>query len=123
MSEKKLLFSITKKDFDMQTFSVPGAGGGGKDTSSNGVRLVHRDSGAVGEGRQSRSLTQNRKEAFTKLVASKKFKDWHKIECARRMGQPIAETPEQIYSRVDAMIAAGLKDGSIKVEVLPNGGV
>lgn len=119
----KLLFSITKKDFDMQTFSVPGAGGGGKDTSSNGVRLVHRDSGAMAEGRQSRSLTQNRKEAFEKLVKTKKFTDWHRIECARRMGQRLPETPEQIYARVDAMIAAGLRDGSIKVEVLPNGGV
>ncbi len=123
MPEKKLLFSITKKDFDMQTFTVPGAGGGGKDTSNSGVRLTHRDSGAVGEGRQSRSNTQNRKEAFEKLVKTKKFLDWHRIECARRMGQRLPETPEEIYARVDAMIAAGLKDGSIKVEILPNNGV
>jgi protein subunit release factor A len=115
---KQLLFSVTKKDFDMQTFSVPGAGGGGKDTSRNGVRLVHRDSGATGEGRESRSLTQNRKAAFLRLVASKTFKDWHRIECARRLGQRVPETPEQIRQRVDRMVDEGLRDGTIVIEEL-----
>ncbi len=123
MPEKRLLFSITKKDFDIQTFSVGGPGGGGKDTSNSAVRLIHRDSGAVGEGRETRSNAQNRKAAFTHLVASKKFKDWHRIECARRMGKVIPETKEQILARVDAMIAAGLRDGSIKVEEFPDGSV
>jgi protein subunit release factor A len=95
MADKQLLFSITKDDFDMQTFSVGGHGGGGKDTSNSGVRLIHRASGATGEGREARSNTLNRRSAFQKLVASKKFKDWHRIECARRMGRPVEETPRQ----------------------------
>jgi protein subunit release factor A len=114
--EKKPLFSVTAKDLEMQTFTVPGHGGGGKDTSRNGVRLVHRASGSVGEGRQHRSLTQNRREAFVKLVNTKAFKAWHKIECARRMGQRVPETPEEIMARVDLMIEAGLRNGSILVE-------
>jgi hypothetical protein len=116
---KHLLFRVTSKDFEMQTFTVPGHGGGGKDTSRNGVRLVHKASGAVGEGRESRSLTQNRKAAFARLVGSKKFKDWHRLECARRMGQPIPETPEQILARVDVMIERGLANGEIVIEELP----
>ncbi len=123
MPEKKLLFSVTKADFEIQTFSVGGPGGGGKDTSNSGVRLIHKASGAVGEGRETRSNTQNRRAAFQHLVASKKFKDWHKIECARRMGKPVPETEEQIYARVDQMIADGLRDGSIKVENFPDGSV
>jgi protein subunit release factor B len=116
MSERKLLFSITAKDFEMQTFSVGGHGGGGKDTSNSGVRLIHHASGARGEGREARSNTLNRRSAFQKLIATETFKKWHRIECARRMGQPIAETPEQIMARVDQMIESGLRDGSIKVE-------
>jgi hypothetical protein len=119
----QLLFSVTRKDFDMQTFSVGGHGGGGKDTSNSGVRLIHRASGAVGEGRDHRSNTKNREDAFRRLVNTKKFKDWHRIECARRMGQQIPETEEQIKARVDRMIDEGLKNGTIKVEYLDNGGV
>jgi protein subunit release factor A len=70
----ELLFSVTKKDFDIQTFTVPGPGGGGKDTSNTGVRLIHRDSGAVGEGREHRSNSKNREAAFKKLVNSKNSK-------------------------------------------------
>lgn len=111
----KLLFSVTNKDFDMQTFSVGGHGGSGKDTSNSGVRLIHRESGAVGEGREHRSNSKNRESAFLKLVNSKKFKDWHRIECARRMGKPIPETPEQIMARVDRMIEEGLRSGDIVI--------
>ena len=121
--DKVLLFSVTAKDFEIQTFTVGGHGGGGKDTSNSGVRLIHRDSGAVGEGREHRSNTQNRKSAFLKLVETKKFKDWHRIECARRMGQPIEETPEEIMARVDRMIEDGLRDGTIKVEEFADGSV
>ena len=99
----QLLFSITKKDFDIQTFSVGGHGGGGKDTSNSGVRLIHRASGAVGEGRDHRTNSQNRRDAFERLVASKKFQDWHKKECARRMGNP-AVTEEKV--RLDAGFGA-----------------
>ena len=116
MSEKRLLFSVTKADFDMQVFRCPGAGGGGKDTSSSGVRLIHRISGAVGEGRETRSVTQNRKAAFLRLIETAKFKNWHRAECARRMGQKIEETREEILARVDRMIEDGLKSGAIKIE-------
>ncbi len=119
----QLLFSVTKSDFEMQTFRCPGAGGGGKDTSSSGVRLVHRASGAVGEGRETRSVTQNRKAAFLRLIETPKFKGWHKIECARRMGQPVPETPEQIMARVDKMIEHGLRSGQIVVEETATGGI
>lgn len=117
MTEKRLLFSVGMKDLDMQTFSVGGHGGGGKDTSNSGVRLVHRDSGAVGEGREHRSNTANRRAAFERLVATGKFKAWHKLECARRMGQPIPETPEQIRQRIDREVDAGMADGTIRIEV------
>ena len=122
-NQKHLLFSVTMKDLEMQTFSVGGHGGGGKDTSNSGVRLIHRASGAVGEGRDHRTNTQNRQDAFVRLVNTPKFKQWHKVECARRMGKRLEETPEQIRERVNRMIDEGLRDGSIKVEYLEDGAV
>lgn len=107
----------------MQTFSVGGHGGGGKDTSNSGVRLIHRASGAVGEGRDHRSNTLNRRAAFERLIATKKFKDWHRVECARRMGKSVPETEEQIRERVDRMVDEGLQSGQIVVEYGEQGGV
>lgn len=113
---KQLLFSVTSKDFEIQSFSVGGHGGSGKDTSNSGQRLIHHASGASAEGREHRSAIQNRKSAFKKLVESDKFKTWHKIETAKALGRRIPETPEQILARVDRMIEEGLRDGMIKIE-------
>ena len=121
--EKVLLFSVTMKDLEMQTFSVGGHGGGGKDTSNSGVRLVHRASGAVGEGRDHRTNTKNRQDAFARLCETSRFKAWHQLEIAKRMGKKLPETEEEILVRVDRMIAEGLKDGSILVEERPDGSV
>lgn len=115
-NSRRLLFSVKAKDFEMATFSVGGHGGGGKDTSNSGVRLTHPASGAVGEGREHRTNHQNRKSAFLKLVKTEKFQNWHRVECARHLGQAIRETPEEIMARVDLAIAQGLSDGSIVVE-------
>ncbi len=99
--EKELLFSVTMKDIDMQTFTVHGHGGGGKDTSRNGVRLVHHASGAVGEGRDHRSLTMNRRDAFERMAKTKKFQAWHKTETAKRLGhKTYAKTADEVVSEV-----------------------
>jgi protein subunit release factor A len=119
----KLLFSLTRKDFEMQTFTVGGHGGSGKDTSNSGVRIIHPASGAVGEGREFRSNAMNRKAAFERLAKSKKFRDWHRVECAKRLGQVQPETPEEIRARVNKMVDDGLQDGSIQIEYLAEGGV
>lgn len=41
MKEKHLLFSLTKKDFRIDNFTVGGNGGSGKDTSRTGARITH----------------------------------------------------------------------------------
>jgi protein subunit release factor A len=106
------------KDLEMQTFSVGGHGGGGKDTSNSGVRLIHPPSGAVGEGREHRSNTMNRQAAFIRLANSDKFKRWHKAECARRMGQQPEESLAELKARVDAEVDVQIKNGQIKIEYL-----
>lgn len=116
--DQKLLFSITSKDFDMQTFTVGGHGGGGKDTSNSGVRLIHRDSGAVGEGREHRTNTQNRRSAFEKLVKTDRFKNWLKLETAKRMGQPIRKTEAEIRAEVEARVDEWMRPENLLIETI-----
>lgn len=91
MREK--VFSVTIQDCDVQTFSVGGNGGSGKDTSNTGVRIVHRASGAVGEGREHRSQLQNKYAAWRRMGESKAFQAWAKAEVMRRRGEL---SPEQL---------------------------
>lgn len=85
--ELKLLFSLTKKDFEIQTFCTGGPGGQHKNAKQNGVRIIHTASGARAEHRDGRDQAKNKKEAFIKLAKSDKFLKWHRAEVARRLGQ------------------------------------
>jgi protein subunit release factor A len=73
---KQLILSITKKDFRIDTFRSGGSGGQHQNTTDSGVRIVHIESGAVGESRTERSQLHNKKLAFNRLVKSPKFKIW-----------------------------------------------
>lgn len=81
-SGRDLLFSVTKKDLDIQTFRAGGKGGQNQNKRETGVRIVHRDSGAVGESREYRTQEENKRAAFRRLVNSFKFRDWyfHKVQ-------------------------------------------
>lgn len=76
MSEKKLLFSVTKKDLTIQTFRSGGKGGQHQNATDSGVRIIHKDSGAVAESREERSQHANKKIAFKRLTEHTKFKMW-----------------------------------------------
>lgn len=89
------LVSVTRDDFELQTFRAGGKGGQGANKRSVGVRLIHRASGARGEARDERSFDQNRKNAFLRLIETPTFKSWLKIETARALGQ-ITEIEEQV---------------------------
>lgn len=75
---KTKIFSVTKKDLDIQSFRTGGAGGQHRDKTSNGVRVVHRESGAVGMSTESRSWNENRRVAFRRMAESNRFKMWLK---------------------------------------------
>lgn len=97
--EKKLLFSVTAKDFDFQTFCTGGKGGQHRNAKQNGVRCIHRASGARGEHRDGREQYLNKREAFLKCVQSPEFKSWHTAECMRRM-----DVKGDIERRLDEMM-------------------
>jgi protein subunit release factor A len=74
--------TVTIKDCDVETFSVGGAGGSGKDTSNSGVRIRHLPSGAVGMSVDSRSQRQNKETAFRRMGESKAFQQWARRHAA-----------------------------------------
>lgn len=80
--DRQLLFSVTKKDFDIQTFRSGGKGGQNQNKVESGVRIIHRASGAVGESRRERDQIQNKKIAFRHLINTSVFKAWMRMHTA-----------------------------------------
>lgn len=113
---KQLLFSVTKKDLIRQTFRSGGKGGQNQNKVESGVRFIHTPSGARGEARDSRDQHANEKSAFLRLINSIEFKKWHKLECARKLGQ--IKTEKQLEEEIDRVIDRDLKNGNIKIEEL-----
>lgn len=105
---RELLFSVTKDDFELQTFRAGGKGGQGQNKRSTGVRLIHKASGARGEARDQRSFDQNRKNAFLRLVESKEFKSWHKLETARKLYQ---------YESIEELVRKSIQPHNLKIEI------
>ena len=101
--KRKHLFSVTKKEFDVQTFKSGGPGGQHQNKTDSAVRIIHRESGAVGISRNDRSQHRNKKLALERLVKSKKFKLWiqrrvHEIEIGETIEIQVEQTmkPENL---------------------------
>lgn len=105
---RQLLFSVTRKDFRVDTFRSGGKGGQNQNKRDTGVRITHLESGAVGESRTHRTQGQNKKAALERLVQSRKWKAWHRVKTAKVLGQ-VTMTEEYI----DEM----MKPKYLKIEV------
>lgn len=88
---KEKLFSISIADCRVDTFTVGGHGGSGKDTSNTGVRVVHPPSGATGEARESRSQLENKRTAFKRMAETSEFRAWVKHKAAALSGGKTVE--------------------------------
>src|SRR5579863_933790 len=110
--KKTLLFSVTKKDFRIDTFRSGGKGGQHQNKTESGVRITHIESGAVGEARDSRDQHSNKEAAFKRCIESKKFKMWHKLK-TNFMLQGIQDGEKEIQRRVEE----AMQPKNIKVEV------
>lgn len=73
---RELLFSVTLKDCDVDTFRAGGNGGQNQNKRDTGVRITHRASGAVGTARDERSQLQNKRLAFRRMAESALFQAW-----------------------------------------------
>ena len=106
---KELLFSLTKKDFELQFFRAGGKGGQKQNKTSSGCRIIHKESGAIGESREQRQQTANKKLAFQRLIQSKEFQIWHKIKAAS-----MVSGTKDIHKKVDEM----MEEKNLKIEFL-----
>ncbi len=111
--EKKLLFSLTAKDFEFQTFCTGGKGGQHRNAKQNGVRVIHPASGAVAEHRDGRDQRKNKEAAFAKIAETAKFKKWHKAEVARRIG---GEENKYLERIVQQKVDTQMTEKNLKVE-------
>ncbi len=110
---KHLLFSLTKKDFELEFYRGSGAGGQNRNKVSSCCRIYHRASGAVAEACEERTQGQNKKIAFNRLLETDKFKVWHKIEVSARI---------QGYQDSEAMVNKMMQSEHLKVEVFTKQG-
>lgn len=76
MKNRKLVFSISVKDCEVQTFRAGGKGGQAQNKKDSGVRVIHHPSGARGESREHREQLQNKKAAFKRMALSDTFQSW-----------------------------------------------
>ena len=122
MSEKELLFSVTRKDFEVQTFRSGGKGGQHQNTTDSGVRIIHKESGAVGESREERSQLSNKKTAFKRLSETPKFKMWLsqkilEVESGKTLAERVEEQLEPEKLKIEARNEEGkweeLKSGNV----------
>jgi hypothetical protein len=110
--KKTLLFSVTKKDFKIDTFRAGGKGGQNQNKTESGVRCTHIESGAVGEARDSRDQVTNKANAFKRCVESNIFKSWHKIKTAYML-QGFQDWEKEMHRRIEE----SLEPQNLKIEV------
>lgn len=108
---KELLFSVTLADCDVQTFRSGGKGGQNVNKVETGVRIIHRDSGAIGKSTDERSQLQNKKTAFRRMVDHPKFRFW---VAEKRREMDTGKTAEE-------RVAEQMAPENIKVEYRVNG--
>lgn len=111
--ERRLLFSVTRKDFEIQTFCTGGNGGQHRNAKRNGVRIIHHASGARAEHRDGRDQDKNRREALRKLAETPEFKRWHRSEVMRRLGEVRA---------AEEAVEAAMHASKIRTEILTKTG-
>ncbi|MCP3686212.1 MAG: peptide chain release factor-like protein [bacterium] len=105
--KKEHLFSVTKKDFEFQTFRSGGPGGQHQNKTDSGVRIIHKASGAVGESRTDKSQHRNKKLALQRLTKSKKFKLWVSQKAYEITGG----------KTIEERVEEAMVEGSIKTEI------
>lgn len=109
---RELLFSVTAADCEWSYTRGSGNGGQKKNKTSSAVHCMHRPSGAHGYSEESRSQLENKRSAFVKMCESKEFKDWHKMECMRRMG---------VLDAIDRNIDKAMHPSNFRLEIKHEG--
>ena len=103
----RLLFTVPRHDLRLEFFRAGGKGGQKQNKTSSACRITHVPSGAVGESRDERQQTQNRKLALERLVASRTFMAWARLHAA-----VMAEGFRSLDAKVDDL----MRDENLRIE-------
>jgi hypothetical protein len=68
-------------------------------------------SGAVGKATDTRDQFRNKKLAFERMYKHPKFIAWHKLECARLLGQ---------LQNIDEVVDKQMAEHNLKIEYVKN---
>ena len=74
--ERERVTILSKKDLTFSYFCGSGAGGQARNKVHSGVQIRHEESGATARASDSRSLDQNKKAAFERLLKTPEMKFW-----------------------------------------------
>lgn len=86
---KELLFSVTKKDFEIDWFSGTGCGGQYRNKHQNCCRIRHKDSGAIATGQSQRDRISNLREAMENLIRIPAFQSWVRQKTCEITGEQV----------------------------------
>lgn len=106
------IFSLTKKDFRIDTFRSGGKGGQHQNKTDSGVRITHIITGLSSECRKYKSQIQNKKEAFIKLCKLPQFRVWIKNKSLS-----VIESENRIKKEVEQ----SMELQNLKIEIKSNG--
>jgi len=108
---RKLLFSVTKKDFEVQTFRAGGKGGQHQNKTDSAVRIIHKDSGSVGISRNDRSQHRNKKLALERLTKTTKWRLW-----IQRKANEVIEG-----KTIEQKVEEDMNPKNLRIEIRENG--
>lgn len=107
---KESILTITASDCDWKYTKGSGAGGQKKNKTSSAVHCFHRESGAHGYSEDTRSQHDNKRIAFKRMADTKEFRQWHKLETMKRMGQ-LAVIEDEVNRQMRQIKIEGVVDG------------
>lgn len=116
MMPRELLFTLTRKDFVIEAKVGHGKGGQNKNRRKTACRITHPSSGAVGQAQDQRQYGQNQATAFRRLIDTKKFQNWHRIEIAKRVGL-LKDVKERVEEQMKHVRVEGKNDCGRWVEI------
>ena len=108
MSEKKLLLTIKKDQFEITATTGSGKGGQHQNKTATKVRVKHIASGATSVCNSERSQYQNKITAFENIVNQPKFKVWLAQEILSIDGKPkIDDVVDKLMEEKNLLIEYG----------------
>jgi protein subunit release factor A len=108
---RKPLVSVTIADCRVETFRASGHGGQAVNKRDTAVRVTHTPSRATAVSREHRGQLENKRAAFGKMVRSREFQNWLRIESAARLGS----------RSIDDIVDEQMSPANIRTEVKENG--